>query len=461
MFEDSLELKLHQYWTLNFLEEFQTRRGYDLTPFLLYVIKDGNTFSGDGTVAAQVTNDFYQTVSDLYTNYRLTGLLEWANGLGLKLRVQPYTASFDSSYAASILDIPEGESLGFDGDNDAFRVLAAGRDIGGKTTILSDELGAYMGEAYGVTWKFILGTANHDMSLGVSQVVIHGFPYRDSPSSLWPGFAPFTPLGSSSNGFADAWGPRQPQWAFANASSSYLARAQMLLQQSGSSVDVAILNQAWGVTAKWSDSSLNAAGYSYQFPTPFLLKEHDVQVSDGRLSPGGPAYKALIINNLTTMDIETADMILSYAQDGLPLVLVGTAPNSTFSYSNQTLEETSTTLQSIFTQITSLSSTKSVDSQSDVPAALASLDVQPSVKYAQSTNTSLITYRRIVDAGFYYWVYNDGDDTVHDTLLLEGDGAPYLIDLWTGDVSPVTAFTASEGRVAVNVTLTSTSTLFF
>lgn len=47
MFEDSLEFKYTQYWTLNFLNEFRSRRGYDLSPFILYVLKDTNTLSGD------------------------------------------------------------------------------------------------------------------------------------------------------------------------------------------------------------------------------------------------------------------------------------------------------------------------------------------------------------------------------------------------------------------------------
>lgn len=457
MFEDSLELKLEQYWTPNFLAEFQTRRGYDLRPFLLYVLKDNNTFVGDDLVAAQVTNDFYQTVTDLYTEYRIGGITEWVNSLGLKFRAQPYTASFDSSYAASVLDIPEGESLGFDGDDDAFRVLATGRDIGGKTTILSDELGAYMGKAYGVTWKFILGTANHDVSLGVSQVVIHGFPYKDSPSSVWPGFAPFTPLGTSSNGFADAWGPRQPQWMFANGSSAYLARAQMLMQRSGPSIDVAVLNQDPGVTATWDDISLNAAGYSYQFPTAYLLKQYNVEVSDQRLASDGPAYKALIINNATTMDVSTAELILSYGQDGLPLVIVGSDPSSTFSYTNVSSHEVASQLEDIFDSIRGLSSTKSVNSTAEVPEALVNLSVDSSVQYSSVQNASLITYRRSQDGGYLYWVYNDGEDTTTAALSFEGSGAPYLIDLWSGLVSPIPAYSCTESRVTVNVTVAATS----
>lgn len=444
---------------MNFLEEFETRRGYDLTPFLLYVIKDTNTFSGDDEVSDQVTHDFYQTVSDLYVEYRLLGLKTWAESIGMKLRVQPYTASIDSTYASSVVDIPEGESLGFEGDLDAFRVLATGRDIGGATTILSDELGAYMGKAYGVTWKFLLSTANLDMSAGVSQVVIHGFPYSTSPDSHWPGFAAFTPLGTDSNGFADAWGPRQPQWLFAPNASRYLAHAQQVLQDSGPSIDVAILNDAWGVTGEWPSDSLNAAGFSYQFPTPELLIRHNVSVEDARLAPLGPSYKAMVVSS-TSMDVSTAELLLGYAQDGLPLVLVEPLPSTPASYTNDTAAAASR-LSDIFSDILSFSTTQSVSDNATVPDALSALDVQPSVRYPTGQNVSLITYRRTVGSGYLYWVYNNGDSVFTGAVEIKGDGFPLEINLWDGVVKPVAAFAVSDGYISLNLTLQSTSAAVF
>lgn len=406
-----------------------------------------------------MTNEFYQTVSDLYAEYRLGGLKTWANSIGMKLRIQPYTASFDSSYAASLVDIPEGESLGFEGDLDAFRVLAAGRDIGGSTTILSDELGAYMGKAYGVTWKFLLRTANLDMSAGVSQVVIHGFPYSSSPDSRWPGFAAFTPLGTSSNGFADAWGPRQPQWMFATNASLYLAHAQKLLQDSGPSIDVAILNDAWGVTGSWSDDSLNAAGFSYQFPTPELLIRQNVTVEGARLAPSGPSYKAMVINS-SAMDVSTAKLLLGYAQSGLPVVLVEPLPNTTFSYSNDTTAELNH-LSELLSEILSLSTTTSVSDAAAVPDALSAQGIQASVRYSAGTNASLITYRRTMSSGYLYWVYNNGDDVFDGSFELEGEGYPLAVNLWDGSVSPLAAFASSDGYISVNSSLQPTSVALF
>ncbi|KAL3459661.1 hypothetical protein BJX64DRAFT_301114 [Aspergillus heterothallicus] len=450
LFEDSLELKLTQYWTPKFIQEFKARRGYDLTPYLLYVLKDTNTFAGDAETARMVEYDFYTTITDLYIANRLTTLMRFAHSLGLKLRVQPYTATIDSTRAASTVDIPEGESLGFASSPDSFRTLAAGRDVAGKTTILSNELGAYMGKAYGVTWNFLLGTANYDAALGVSQSVIHGFPYSDSPTSVWPGFAPFTPLGSTSNGFADAWGTRQPQWRHAGSASAYMARSQALLQSGRPSVDVAVLNLDWGVTAAWEDVGLNDAGYSYQFPTPELLAKYSASVRDRRLIHDGPRYKALILNNVTALNVDSAQNVLSWAKAGLPVVIVGDVPTKTQSLS--TPRNASSKLATVFKSLLALKNTRQVSSEREAPAALQSLGVRPLITYTEATNASTITIRRrIEDNVFVYWIYSSSRTS--QTMRLEGEGFPLRLNLWTGEVSPIASFKTENGYTAINVTI--------
>lgn len=47
--------------------------------------------------------------------------------------------------------MPEGESLGFTGNPDSFRVMAAGRDLAQRSIILSSEMGAVLQAAYTMT----------------------------------------------------------------------------------------------------------------------------------------------------------------------------------------------------------------------------------------------------------------------------------------------------------------------
>lgn len=58
--------------------------------------------------------------------------------LGLGDRAQPYGLPIDIAEAATLLDVPECETLGC-GAGDDWRLVSAGADVAG-TTIVSDEL---------------------------------------------------------------------------------------------------------------------------------------------------------------------------------------------------------------------------------------------------------------------------------------------------------------------------------
>ena len=160
-------------------------------------------------------------LSDLYLDHHLRPLQDFAESLGLGLRVQAYGLEIDTTYDAAVLDIAETESLGFNNLDD-FRIMAGGRDIGGRT-ILSCEAICYAGAAYNTTWganstsptapNQALFTLNSIFAAGVNQAMIHGFAYDVAPGVTWPGFAAFSPYYNGAIGFGEAWGPRTPQWS--------------------------------------------------------------------------------------------------------------------------------------------------------------------------------------------------------------------------------------------------------
>ena len=122
--------------------------------------------------------------------------------------------------ASAILDIPEGESLGFKNLDD-YKRQAGGRDLAGNT-ILSNEAGATAGGAYSTTWETELRKLAPELAAGVNQNVFHGFSYATTPESRWPGFSAFSPLQRAA-GYGESWGPRQPTWKHAPDISGYFA----------------------------------------------------------------------------------------------------------------------------------------------------------------------------------------------------------------------------------------------
>ncbi|GAA3142260.1 hypothetical protein GCM10020001_076450 [Nonomuraea salmonea] len=146
LFEDSIEIESDALpWTPELPAEFERRRGYPLTDVLPVVVlaDEDPVFAFDPVLTRHARKDYWDTVSELFNEHHFTALRDWAHSLGLRLRAQPYGLQTDAIEAAAILDVPEGESLGFKNLDD-YRCLAGGRDMAGGA-VLSCEAGGVPG----------------------------------------------------------------------------------------------------------------------------------------------------------------------------------------------------------------------------------------------------------------------------------------------------------------------------
>ncbi|KAJ9093721.1 hypothetical protein QFC21_006317 [Naganishia friedmannii] len=446
LFEDSLELSQTQYWTPALLQEFKQRRGYDLTRFLPLVLDEAKhhpfappfkTFKlssssekvnrNGKSMQDRVRHDFALTISDLYLEKRLDPLKKWANSIGLALRNQPYGIDFDAAVAATKVDIVEGETLCFWGNDDSFRVLATGRDVaGGK--ILSEELAASMHKHYAMSWHDIIRVANRDFALGVNQVIMHGLPYPETEHSEWPGYMPFLPAGKLP-GFGDAWGERQPQWTLSYGYTNYLQNVQHILQLGRAIVDIGIYHGATqGVKGGVKDTALSEAGYTYGFPSDGLLARNDAVVVDGKLWNDGPGYKALVLNDVGFIQISTFRQILQLAKQGLPIILVGNGPLASAGF-NPSDDQSAT------------------NHDSEIAALLSELknDENPSLKCKSAANPFLVAVREDNDHRYYY-IHNTSDSKVKSIIQLDAPTYtdPAVLSLWDNNQPTPLPYTKSD-----------------
>ncbi len=107
LFEDSLELQSVGHWTTNLLQEFKKRAGYDIRPFLPFVLGinqdkglgvESSSFQVEQEKEEKVRefrHDYFNVLNQLYQEYHLVPLKEWANSLGLNYRAQPYGWAID------------------------------------------------------------------------------------------------------------------------------------------------------------------------------------------------------------------------------------------------------------------------------------------------------------------------------------------------------------------------------
>lgn len=293
----------------------------------------------------------------------------------------------------------------------------------------------------------------------MNQVVFHGYPYSGAYDGgtvdgvEWPGFSGF-----ESYRWCNSWGERQPNWMFANAYLDFVARNQYVLRQGQPRVDVAVYRHSyyeiidfWAPDKLFDTTSLEQAGYSYDFVAPATLALDNMVVTDGVLDAKGTAYKALVVNQEDALPSAVVDRLNEYAEAGLPIVFVGDMATVTSSMEDADITEGMETLLAH----DNVAAVATVD---DVLGALTDAGVAPDASYDGQT---LLAAHRADDARDYYFLYNyagtDKYREIHDakavetTVTLKGEGTPYVLDAWTGEARVAESWKAVDGGVAVDV----------
>jgi hypothetical protein len=505
-----------ELWASNMRTEFLARAGYDLVPNLAALVDPtmaGASLGGAPTTApyysfsdgsaARIRSDFNRVRSHMYTEYRLVAFQDWAHAYNMKLRVQqedgPITSIGDQLETSRFLDRSEYESLTGSDQTDLYRPMASANHMTGNTWF-STECCAVLNESYVETYQDAIIRMNHEFAGGVDRIVYHIRPYIDTPATTWPGLG----FSASKVGFANAWNRTEPYWVDAAAMNDYFARNRQVLTQGTARVDVAVYMRSYSSPSAfstsdpnnrhWQDLGLQRAGYSWDYLDENLFSLPNAVVTNGRLAESGPAYKALVFDAFlypTTntarggLTLEAARAILSYAQAGLPVILVGT-PTGTAS---MPLSEDAA-LTELLAQLLALPNVAQVGSEAEVPAQLAAMGVAPQAKPAVPTTLQSVRRYDADNGTDYYYLYNQGVDAfpggngtfgknpsnlyeepgacrvtgvnnpcmavgaaVDTTVTLEGSGAPYVLDAFTGKIIPIVQYTREGKTVTLRVRL--------
>jgi len=337
-FVDSLELD-GANWTEDLPAEFAKRRGYELPPYLPFVLDPGEA-QGETPRASTVRRaryDFHRTLVELFHERFLQTYVAWAHDNGLLARMQAYGRETHPLQGSFVPDLPEGESWLWSGHDRIVvsptvvnKYVSSGAHLSGRAPVSFEAMTNAVPVFREMPEDFKLGM---DLSLlaGVHQPVMHGFNYSP-PQAGFPGWVRF---GSWLN-------EQNPWWPHFRRFADYAARLTAVLAQSESRASVALLapradewaregllyqpfpevQRPWYQYHLWQ--ALQQAGYGTDYVSEAVLQA--ARTEGARLRYGTRAYDTVLLMGLESLEPETAEALARFAESGVGVVLVGRTP---------------------------------------------------------------------------------------------------------------------------------------
>lgn len=494
MYMDSLELgtfgKGGQFWGYHFREEFEARRGYDLTPCLPFILKEPGMmqpvynyyyFSEDKIFTEKLLNDLYQTMTDMYMENMLRPMQEWLHTHNMTLRAEiSYGLPFEISQPGKYVDGIETESLEFASQIESYRNLAGPAHIYNRT--YSSETGATLLN-YMMGLDFYTQIIFTQFAAGVTKTVLHGYSSicGAEASTQWPGHEGMWPI------FSERFGSRQPAFRHYKDWTAMLSRFQKLLRQGKSRADLGIIRLDYNFNNMiftgdekeiyehqlmrgnegfyWKDMTLQNAGYSWDYFAPQILEEDFVDYEEGALLPEGPGYRALIIYQ-DVLPVKTAEKLLRLAEKGMPILFVNGANETLRPFGVEKtyekaavmtpfLDQMDERLSEIVSKMKALPNVKEVENQVDTYKVLQEMGVHPRAEFAES-NTQILTHVQENDGMKYVYLYNmqyTDEVAFSFKVKVEGTGKPYKIDCWNAEIEAIGSYDEVDGNTILEVTL--------
>ncbi len=268
IFIDSFEMVTERHYTDDFFAKFQELRGYDIKPYLPFVMNpgaDNHLFDGAGIktrspfslsetsdqvpfVSERLHHDYSLTVSDLFIERFFETTEEWAAARGLGSRMQPYGVRIDVMRAAGSVSIPEAEQLYAGGSELFLKVISSGAHQYGRSIASAESL-VWAGKDHMTTPRKLKAAVDKLFTAGINQVVFHGFPYKtNNPAYGLSDWHPFSsPFGGGT--YSTNVSETDPFWDYFVEINAYIARCQYLLRQGMPTADIAVFYPWLGVPA--------------------------------------------------------------------------------------------------------------------------------------------------------------------------------------------------------------------
>ncbi len=449
-FNDSYEV-YNADWTPDFKDEFKKRRGYDVSPYIKYLV--GNE---ENEIAARIKSDYRETMSELILNNFTKDFTNWAHSKNSKNTNQAHGSPGNLLDLYAAVDIPESETFGstkFDitglrrnvedintkeiPDINMLKFASSAANVTGKP-LISNESFTWLTEHFKTSWSQVKPEAEQIFLSGINHIFYHGTTY--TPSDVqFPGW-----LFYASTNFV----PENSLWPHLKGLNSYIERTQSVLQSGKPDNELLMY---WPIYDQWASpkgkdvtfkvhnvekwlqptvmyknlTELSKIGYSIDMVSDKMISESKSENQNIQLTKNGGSYKVLVIPELTYLPESTLKNILELAQNGASIIFQNEPKDIP---GNFEVEKRRTQLRSLWNQIPFQNQTGNLKMASFGKGKIVlSSDVSKALEYLKIereklTDTGLKFVRRQFDGGKYYYIVNHTSKEINEFVPLNYSG---------------------------------------
>jgi hypothetical protein len=359
LFCDSIELG-GSNWTDDMKEQFEAQNGYDITPWLPFVIQpDGqNKYETSKELAetiSRVQYDYYNTIINVFLERFTVEFQNFCTENGVLCRYQAYGTPFYMGLFQGnmIPDIPESNNWIYSqGRNEAEpsefqwnrnhgymlwnKAASSAAHITGKI-ITSNEAMTNTRGVFRTSLETVKQSDDINFITGMNHTVLHGFNYSP-PEAGFPGWMRYGAYFSEQN----LWWKYFKNWA------DYNARISSVFQNSKPQADIAVLGRVrdywaevgpargflndkpWYYARLWEPISNLGSSCDY-IHQPIL----ETATIDGKnLVCGEMNYKAVVLTDVESLTPKAAQKLEAYAAAGGKVVFIDNKPHRSLSFQN-------------------------------------------------------------------------------------------------------------------------------
>ncbi len=323
---DSWEVRIAN-WTAEFTEEFQKRRGYDMTPYLPVL---AGCIVDSRDISNRFLHDYRQTIGDCIADnyYGQFKKLSHEHGLDFRSEMATTPIPVDMLKCLGRCDIPFGEFWA-ESDLNEGRIQPWERMFGKQAASAAHIYGKNLVSAEALTvahkhWEHgpfeLKRTADQAFCSGINRLMIHTFTH--SPLDVRPpGYEYFA--GTHFN-------PQITWWKQSHAFTDYISRCQFLLQQGKFVADVCFYQGdriPSFVPMKHIDPGVGP-GFDYDVVNSEALLTR-MSVQDGKIVlPDGMSYRLLVLPDTDVINPRVLKKITELVQSGA--TVIGPKPNKAY-----------------------------------------------------------------------------------------------------------------------------------